>query len=1231
MVTFGVLGPLTADDDHGPVKLGGARHRAVLARLLIARGRVVPVSWLIDDLWEERREGALGAVQTFVGALRKALEPGRPPRTPARLLVTSPPGYALRAEPEAVDAWRFESAVAGAARLPAEEAYTLLTEALGLWRGPAYAEFAEQDWARGEAARLDELRLLAVERRAEAALASGRAAETVPDLEAHVAGHPLREDGWRLLALGLYRRGRQGDALAQLRRAREVLRTELGVDPGEALRRLESDILLQSPHLTDTPPSAPSTPRPAGAPASGPVPASGAASASRPESPPSGSSGAEPGGHPFVGRVAELGELEGVAADVVAHGRARLVLVSGAAGAGKTSLAGMLARRLTSGGWTAAWGASPELRGAPAAWPWTQMRDQLTAAGHLPPEPSPADPHEPPGAPGRPGHREGRGEARREGRETDRWEGREEGGPEGRGGVALAARFRRRRAIAAGLAEVAGRAPLLLVFDDLHWADEETLALLTTLAGDLGAAPVLIVGTYRSTEISAGLSEALGRISRAEPARVYLGGLTEPQVRELVQTITGRDPGDGGAARTIHARSGGNPFFVRELTRLWESEGDAALHTVPAGVRDVIRHRLAGLSEAARTHLRQAAVVGQEVDLDVLIPLAGDEDEVLDSVESALIAGFLVERDADRLRFAHALVHETLYDDVTRARRARWHARAAEIVERVRPGDVETIAHHCVRAGGRADAARTARYARAAAERAERRSAPHEAARLWRATLDALDRATPAGSPDGGAKSVLPGGGTVRGAGEEWPGGEVVRTGGGPVRLEAVMGLVRALAVIGELHESRRHRAEAAAAAEALGDPVLAARVIGAFDVPAVWTANDDPALSARLAAAAERTLAALPPTGHDAERARLLITIAMERRADPARRGAEAAREAEAIARRLGDRTLLAYALNGRYMQTFERAGLAPERAAIGAEMLEVAAGDDGLVTFEVLGHLVLLQARAALADLEAADRHAAAADRLAERYDLPLVGVFTTWYAALRLAVRGGGGDAARAAYRTAAARLSGTGMPGVEEGILPLALLCLRVAEHDPGAPGAASRKGAGHDLDVPGAVSGTAAGARRAVAGHDPGVPGAMGDRWDGTAGRWGPYEAWGRALTLFGEGRREEAVRAVAAIPDSPQDLLFEARTGLHAVAAVTAGDRAAMERLHERLLPAEDELAGAGSGLVTLGPVALYLGRLAAALGRHEQAAGHFRKAEEVAGRAGAPHWAAAARAAATR
>ncbi|MFD8816842.1 BTAD domain-containing putative transcriptional regulator, partial [Streptomyces sp. NPDC059627] len=246
-VAFGVLGPVTAERPGLPLALKGPRHRAVLARLIVARGRVVPVARLVADLWEEPPPTAVGALRTFVGDLRRALEPDRPPRAPARLLVTDGPGYALRAE--AVDAWRFEEAVAAAGQEEPGRGARLLGEALELWRGPAYAEFADEEWCRGERARLAELRLRAVEQRAEALLAAGRAAEAVPDLDAHLTGHPWREEAWRLLALALYRTGRQGDALAVLRRARALLADQLGVDPGRALRRLETGILAQDPGL----------------------------------------------------------------------------------------------------------------------------------------------------------------------------------------------------------------------------------------------------------------------------------------------------------------------------------------------------------------------------------------------------------------------------------------------------------------------------------------------------------------------------------------------------------------------------------------------------------------------------------------------------------------------------------------------------------------------------------------------------------------------------------------------------------------------------------------------------------------------------------------------------------------------------------------------------------------------------------------------------------------------
>ncbi|MEU0571989.1 BTAD domain-containing putative transcriptional regulator [Nonomuraea sp. NPDC005983] len=649
-VLFGVLGPVMAWDDTGDaIALKGPRHRAVLARLIIARRRVVPVTRLVDDLWPDPPADAVGAVRTFVAALRRALEPRRPPRSPARLLVTEGPGYALRAEPDTVDAWRFEQAVAAASTLPPGDVLARLHQVLECWRGPAYAEFADQPWARAERSRLAELRLHAVERQAEARLSLGLAAEAAADLDAHVAEHPWREDAWRLLALALYRTGRQGDALAVLRRARTLLVEQLGVDPGPRLRGLEADILAHAVHL---------------------------------------------------------------------------------------------------------------------------------------------------------------------------------------------------------------------------------------------------------------------------------------------------DPEPGGAAR------------------------------------------------------------------------------------------------------------------------------------------------------------------------------------VWAQTAAAYDRAVPSGAR---------------------------------ARLESTVGLLRNLAVTGGsgLQEARRHRVAAIAAAEELGDAELTARVIGAYDVPAIWTRVDDPEQAAQAVAAAERTLTALPPSGYEAARARLLATIAQETRGTRAARGPQAARQAEEIARRLDDPALLAFALNAVFMQSFDRAGLAPRRDEIGAELVALSARH-GLVGSEVLGHLIRLQACSALADFAAADRHATAADCLAARHELPLVGVFTQWYAALRLAETGSAAEA-EAAYRDAAARLDGAGMPGLEHGLLPLALLCLRVRHALPVQ--------AGEDTD-------------------------------------WGPYETWTRPLRLLAQDRRTEAAAVLRNVPDPPRDLLFEALWCLTARAAITVGDRETMERAQAELAPAAAELGGAGSGLLTVGPVSKHLGDLAAALGR---------------------------------
>ncbi|GAA4974253.1 AfsR/SARP family transcriptional regulator [Yinghuangia aomiensis] len=237
-----VLGVVRAlRDDGSTVDLGGPRHREVLARLVAADGRTVTTDTLVDDLWADPPARAVGALRTFVAALRRALEPDRPPRTPPRLIVTDGPGYALRLPREDVDVHRFEDALARARRSP--DAVAGLAAALAAWRGPAYADVTGSVWAQRERTRLEELRLEAVELRARILLDAGEGADLVAELGAHVAEHPWREPAWELLARALYRAGRRADALAALRRARTMLVDQLGLDPGAGLRRLETDIL----------------------------------------------------------------------------------------------------------------------------------------------------------------------------------------------------------------------------------------------------------------------------------------------------------------------------------------------------------------------------------------------------------------------------------------------------------------------------------------------------------------------------------------------------------------------------------------------------------------------------------------------------------------------------------------------------------------------------------------------------------------------------------------------------------------------------------------------------------------------------------------------------------------------------------------------------------------------------------------------------------------------------
>ncbi len=326
MVEFRILGPVQAVGGGRELGLGGPKRRAVLALLLVAAGQVVPADRLIEELWGGcPPPGAAGTLRSYVSRLRTLLRPDA-------VLVAQGGGYALAVKPDQLDASRFERLVgAGRAALERGEAAVAagrFREALGLWRGRALADVVDVEPLALEGARLEELRLVAVEGRIEADIELGLAADVTGELEGLVAEHPVRERLWRLLVLALYRSQRQADALAAYRRARAMLAAELGIEPGEELRGLERAVLRQE------------------------VPAA-VARRERHNLPVRLTS--------FVGRERELAALEELV------GGARLVTLTGPGGAGKTRLAVEFAagavERFGDGAWLAdlAGIADPEL------------------------------------------------------------------------------------------------------------------------------------------------------------------------------------------------------------------------------------------------------------------------------------------------------------------------------------------------------------------------------------------------------------------------------------------------------------------------------------------------------------------------------------------------------------------------------------------------------------------------------------------------------------------------------------------------------------------------------------------------------------------------------------------------------------------------------------------------------------------------------------------------------
>ncbi|MGH3137399.1 MAG: ATP-binding protein [Gaiellaceae bacterium] len=701
---FRILGPLEVMEGDDALPLGPPKQRALLAFLLLNANHAVPLERLVDELWgDDLPARAVKSIQTYVSRLRKVL--------PAGTLLTRPPGYALEISPEELDLHRFERElsdghVALVGGKPATAAASL-RRALELWRGPALAEFSSEPFAGREGSRLEELRLLGLEDLIEADLALGHHADLVGELESLVAHHPLRERFRGQLMLALYRSGRQAEALAAYRDARRLLIDELGIDPSRSLQDLEKAILQQDLSL-DLPSELPDTPH-------------SLARATREEAEKLGG---------FVGREHELGRLRD-ALDAALSGSGRLVMLSGEPGIGKTRTALELATHARLRGAHVLWGRCYEGEGAPPYWPWVQAirsyvrecdLDQLrsemgTGAQEI--------------AEVVPDVRERLPDLE----EKPTFEDPQQ------------ARFRLFDSLTAFLKSAARTQPLVLVLDDLHCADEGSLRLLEFVARELAGARLLLIGTYRDVELSRRhpLSQTLAELTREHLFdRLLLRGLNREDVGHFVEDACGISP-PAELVRAVHTQTEGNPLFVSEVVRLLVQEDELTPERltgregwsvrIPEGVREVIGRRLERLSERCNETLAVASVIGREFELEQLERLIGDlsEDRLLEVLEEALSARVIEElpRAPGRYQFTHALIQETLADELSLTRRVRLHARIAEALEELYGEHVDhhaaELAHHFGEAQTLLGPEQLIRYSLSAGESALAAHAPEQA------------------------------------------------------------------------------------------------------------------------------------------------------------------------------------------------------------------------------------------------------------------------------------------------------------------------------------------------------------------------------------------------------------------------------------------------------------------------------------------------------------------------
>jgi DNA-binding SARP family transcriptional activator/tetratricopeptide (TPR) repeat protein len=894
---FRLLGPLEVLERDRSLVLGGRKQRALLALLLLHANNAVSRERLIDELWGDAAPATVDkSIHVYVSRLRRQLGDGR--------LVTRAPGYMLRLDPSESDLGRFERLVAEAGGAHPAAAAQKLREALSLWRGPPLADLAYEPCLQGEILRLTEVRLSALEQRIEADLATGRHAALVGELEALVAEQPLRERLRCQLMLALYRCGRQAEALEVYRETRQALVEQLGIEPSRALRELERAILEQDRSL-DLVDEAPASELRSG---------------------------------DFVGRDRELRVLDEALEDALA-GRGHVILLAGEPGIGKSRLAAELSSDAHARGAKVLVGRCWEAGGAPPYWPWIQalralvdgtqpelLREQIAGGAADLAELMPELRDLFPGIPTPPVIEP------------------------------KAARFRMFESVCTLLRSAAQACPLVLVMDDLHAADEPSLLLLRFMAREIADARLLVIGAHRDVDpaMSDALSAAVAELIREPHVRqLALAGLSEPEVARYIERSSGETP-SGSLAGSIAAETEGNPLFVVEFVRLLVAERcldePNPRLAIPPGIRAVIGRRVARLSPRCRDLLERASVLGREFGLDVLARMGGfARAELLDALDEALGERVVEEPPAaaGRLRFAHVLIRDTLYDELPAVRRLELHREAADALEAMYAADPEPhVAELAQQFHAAGMSEKAIEYARRAGGRAVSQLAYEEAVRHYESALALVEQ--PA------------------------------------TRCELLLALADAQDRAGETSASRAAYREAADVAQRLGLPELLARAAVGYGGRILWEiARDDERLPLL-----ERALAALSASDSPL-RVRLLARLAMSLRGTPdaIARMRALAREALDMSERLGDTETLVYARSA-YIPAVESPANTAEMLEAATELLGTAGEIRDLERrFEAHEHRVcrlleLGDVQAARADLDAMDRLADELRQPAQRW---------------------------------------------------------------------------------------------------------------------------------------------------------------------------------------------------------------------------------------------------------